>query len=97
MIRDHKPAGYVESHDSNGNKVITELRQCILCQRTWEYKPGSGSKRGFCMHHMGLLCGSKECMEACRNGTHVPFFDARMADDKRYTFHGGLLVRKEQI
>lgn len=86
MIADHKPAGYVATQNERGQEVVQELRQCCLCQATWIYRPGSGEKRGFCLHHMGLLCGQKACMEACRNGSHVPFFDARMADDNRYQF-----------
>lgn len=99
MIHGHKMAGNVTSFDPEGRKIERELRQCILCQATWIYQPGSGARRGFCLHHMGLLCGRKECMDACRNDSHVPFFDARMQDDRDYRFdsRSGLLLPASRL
>jgi hypothetical protein len=91
MIHGHKPAGYVQTTDASGKKIERELRQCCHCQYTWIYRPGSGSKRGFCLKCMGLLCGRKACFDNCS-----PFHDVRMQRDKAYRFQPltGLYVRR---
>ncbi len=58
--------------DSQGIIIVTCLdtgktlyegyvRQCIHCQYTWEYKPGSGIERGFCTNCDGHTCGRVAC------------------------------------
>ena len=61
MIHGHKPGGYFASADVNGHLIEGETRQCCHCQFVWEYKPGSGTKRGWCLKHNGFLCGREEC------------------------------------
>lgn len=59
MITGYKPSGYILEAD--GHTVRGETRQCVHCQYTWEYQPGSGAVRGWCMQHRGLVCGRPEC------------------------------------
>ncbi len=58
--------------DSQGSILITDIltgitlfegyvRQCIHCQHTWIYKPGSGIRRGFCENCHGFTCGHPAC------------------------------------
>jgi len=64
MILGHKPSGYVVTFDKNGNKIEQETRQCIHCQKTWIYQPGSKRKYGFCLKCFGIVCATcagKDC------------------------------------
>lgn len=61
MIRGYKPNGYYVTSDSSGVRIEGETRQCAHCQYTWEYRPGSGITRGWCMKCQGLLCARPEC------------------------------------
>lgn len=49
--------------DRETGRVLFEgnLRQCIHCQNTWTYKPGSDVRRGFCVRCNGNLCGRPQC------------------------------------
>jgi hypothetical protein len=61
MIHGHKTAGYFVKGVAGDHRVEGEARQCCHCQYVWEYIPGSGAKRGFCLHCHGLLCMRAEC------------------------------------
>ena len=52
MIHGQKPSAYFVTTTGDGQKVEGECRQCVHCQYTWEYRPGSGIERGYC-----LRCG----------------------------------------
>lgn len=67
MIVGRKPSGFTVGLDLSGNKVELETRQCVHCQFTWTYKPGSGVTRGFCLKCFGLLCARPECMSVNRD------------------------------
>lgn len=90
MIKGYKPSGYFVTIDKNGNKVEGETRQCVHCQFTWEYIPGSGRERGFCLNCRGLLCGAKACMQHC-----APFSEIAQQGYKEYELtDGGVFVKK---
>lgn len=61
MIHGHKPAAYFVTADGEGHKIEGECRQCVHCQFTWEYHPGSGDRRGYCLRCGGFLCARAEC------------------------------------
>lgn len=62
---DKNPAGFLTVVDNETGKVIMEagLRQCIHCQYTWIYQPGSGILRGFCFRCNGHTCGRVACQD----------------------------------
>lgn len=61
MIHGHKPNGYFRTFDASGKAVEGETRQCVHCQKMWNYKPGSGTWRGWCLNCGGFLCGEPHC------------------------------------
>lgn len=61
MIHGHKPSSYFVTADGDGHVISGEGRQCIHCQFTWEYQPGSGIERGWCLRCGGFLCARPEC------------------------------------
>ena len=61
MITGHKPSGYFQTHRGDGIRVEGHTHQCAHCGYTWEYQPGSGIRRGWCLRHQALLCGRAEC------------------------------------
>ena len=61
MIAGRKPSGYFETHRGDGIKVEGHTHCCAHCQFTWEYRPGSGTRRGFCLKCHSLVCGRPEC------------------------------------
>ncbi len=61
MIVGYKPNGYFATATGEGKKVEGETRQCAHCEYSWMYEPGSGRKRGICLHCMALICGRAEC------------------------------------
>jgi hypothetical protein len=68
MIRGHKPSFYFERGVSaDGHTEQGEGRQCVHCQFTWTYRPGSGITRGYCLRHDGFLCGRPECAQLQRS------------------------------
>jgi len=58
-----RPIGIVLITDIESGKTLFEgeVKQCIHCQYTWRYKPGSGALRGICWRCNGPLCGRKQC------------------------------------
>ena len=63
MIRGHKPSAYGQTYDGeSGKRIEVEFRQCCHCQFSWEYRPGSGDRRGWCFKHNGFLCARPECV-----------------------------------
>lgn len=62
MIHGHKPSSYFVTADRAGNKVEGECRQCVHCMYTWEYQPGSGIERGYCLRCGGFICARPECI-----------------------------------
>ena len=65
MIQGNKPSGYGVFTNPDGTRREIETRMCQHCQMKWEYKPGSGTRRGYCMRCNGLLCGKPLCMKYC--------------------------------
>jgi hypothetical protein len=63
MITGQKPNGYFSTFDEHGMKIEGETRQCVHCQHTWEYRPGSGITRGWCMSCHGFVCAREECLK----------------------------------
>lgn len=61
MIHGHKPNAYFVTSDGEGHKTEGECRQCVHCQFTWEYHPGSGVERGWCVMCGGFLCARPAC------------------------------------
>lgn len=61
MIHGHKPNGHFFTSNEHGGRVERETHQCVHCQAMWEYKPGSGIERGFCMNCHGFVCGGAQC------------------------------------
>lgn len=87
MISGDRPSGYIATSDE---KCFAETRQCVHCQYTWIYIPGSGAKRGICLKCYGLLCGRPECMRLC-DEKHAPFSEANQ--DARYRMTpGGVML-----
>jgi|SRR5882672_6090773 len=62
-IRGDKANGYFITADGDGRTFDGETRQCVHCQFTWEYKPGSGRKYGLCLSCNGLVCGNPWCKQ----------------------------------
>lgn len=60
-------AGDILVIDTVNGKQLFEgtLRQCVHCQFTWTYQPGSGQRRGFCRRCNGHLCGKRACLANC--------------------------------
>lgn len=56
--------GTLISTPIDGGKVVqSDTVQCVHCQAVWQWKPGSGKTRGFCLKCNGFFCGP-QC-EAC--------------------------------
>jgi hypothetical protein len=62
VIHGHKPNAYFVTASGDGKKIEGECRQCVHCQYSWEYHPGSGVERGYCLRCGGFLCARAECM-----------------------------------
>jgi hypothetical protein len=62
MIHGHKPSADTVTYDGNGHRIEGQCRQCVHCQMTWEYRPGSGIRRGYCLKHDGFVCGTDACI-----------------------------------
>ena len=76
MITGHKPSGYFVTSDGEGHKIEGETRQCVHCGYTWEYKPGSGDRRGWCIACNGFVCARDECMKMQLNLQKLYQFEA---------------------
>ncbi len=63
-----KPKGYFSIVGPLGMEDEGETLMCVHCQMHWRVKPGSGTKRGYCMRCNGPTCGKKPCEKRC-----VPF------------------------
>jgi len=61
MIHGNRASGYTVTGDGDGVRREGETRQCVHCQYTWEYVPGSGTRRGWCLKHGGFICARPEC------------------------------------
>jgi hypothetical protein len=63
-----KPKGYFTITGPMGMEDEGETLMCVHCQMHWQVKPGSGTKRGYCMRCNGPTCGRRPCEKRC-----VPF------------------------
>ena len=77
MMTGNKPAGYGVFTNPDGSRREIETRMCQHCQMKWEYKPGSGTRRGYCSRCDGMLCGKDLCMRYC-----IPYMDRIEAMEK---------------
>lgn len=77
IIQGNKPSNYTVYNDPSGKKVEGEMRMCAHCSIRWEYRPGSGKRRGYCKRCNGLLCGKDLCMQYC-----IPWIDKIDAMEK---------------
>lgn len=91
MIIGHKASGYLVTADRNGNKVERETRQCVHCQATWVYQPGSKRRYGFCLKCHGVICGNPECQQ-CKGPFEKQVEAALKNPPSGYKSSGGLLV-----
>lgn len=55
-----RPDGYVVTSGPNGRQEIDTV-QCVHCGYVWEFIPGSGRGRGFCLKCNGMTCGAETC------------------------------------
>lgn len=46
----------------DGRTEEYDVLQCVHCQFSWAYKPGSGAHRGWCRRCDGPVCGKSQCM-----------------------------------
>lgn len=87
MLRtvDRRPAGFLTVVDSLTGKVLMEagLRQCVHCQYTWTYRPGSGILRGFCFRCDGHTCGGVACMDCYPKEQRVDDMEAVAWQNRR--------------
>lgn len=65
----HSKVGIITDIPKDGGpKTTVDLVACAHCGYMWEYKPGSGRIRGFCMCCNGLTCGRRACRDkVCTN------------------------------
>ena len=62
MIVGLKPHAYCVTHGDDGcHRFEGENRQCVHCQYSWIYNPGSGMVRGYCTRHDGWICARPQC------------------------------------
>ena len=47
--------------DTGKTLFESDLHQCCHCQFTWQYKPGSGIRRGLCKRCGDITCGRTAC------------------------------------
>lgn len=69
----HSKVGTITTSPHDGGPSLTaDVVCCIHCGYMWEYQPGSGRIRGFCMKCNGFLCGRRHCREnvPCRHWLH---------------------------
>jgi hypothetical protein len=62
VIQGHKPNGYTTFMNAAGQRVEGETRQCCHCQKMWNYAPGSGITRGWCLTCNGFICAEAPCL-----------------------------------
>ncbi len=65
LLRVHtmpSPHGYILEERDDGRITEHDAMQCVHCQRTWKFRPGSGRQRGWCQRCMGVTCGAVGCM-----------------------------------
>lgn len=64
---------------------VASTQQCVHCGSHERVSPGSGKKRGWCMHCGGFVCGRPNCMKYC-----VPH-------EARIEYEEALNIKKEQL
>lgn len=69
MAKQHggrQEAGVIIVADPDVGIQEHSTRQCVHCQKTWIYIPGSGKIRGWCNNCQGFICGPgcEECVPA---------------------------------
>ena len=54
--------GNITIFNADGTVIFEgHVRQCVHCQHTWTYAPGSGILRGICGNCNGHTCGQPQC------------------------------------
>lgn len=58
----HSKNGTLISTPYGDDKVVqSDTAKCCHCGRVWQWVPGSGRKRGFCMRCGAMTCGNHAC------------------------------------
>lgn len=58
----HSCVGVLTSTDKDRDRAVqTDLVRCVHCGYMWQFVPGSGRRRGFCMRCNGFVCGQHYC------------------------------------
>ena len=60
-----RPKGYILVTGPVGVEDEGETLQCVHCGMHWRVRPGSGTKRGFCLNCNGPTCGKRPCETKC--------------------------------
>jgi len=55
--------GYFEVTDPEKGVIKGDTLQCGHCGRHFAVRPGSGTKRGWCLKCMKVTCGGPDCVE----------------------------------
>lgn len=101
MINGYKPNGHFRTFSDLGHKIEGETRQCVHCQFMWNYQPGSGSIRGFCIRHNGFTCNRDQCNREQRNRIAAlgdwPFECITFEDYNAYRFEKFLKLNNYQV
>jgi hypothetical protein len=57
------PHGYGIISEAGEKTTEMDTLQCCHCGAHFFVRPGSGTKRGFCLKCMQVTCGRSECLE----------------------------------
>lgn len=60
----------LETYPDTDRKGEADYVQCRHCQFTWQVRPGSGARRGWCYSCGGPVCGKPTCMQHCGGMRH---------------------------
>lgn len=57
-----KSGTLISTPADGGPVVVSDTVSCVHCAFTWQFIPGSGRRRGWCMKCHGIVCGRPACV-----------------------------------
>lgn len=76
LVTRHASGEFVEVGEFGRREGQTQ--QCCHCGRHWEVKPGSGTRRGWCVRCGKVTCGARACQ------TCVPYEEVVFRAEQRW-------------
>lgn len=78
-----------------GGVVVADTIQCCHCGYIFEYRAGSGKKRGWCFKCNAMTCGREKCDVCIPYEVQIEFMEGNINSANRKYYEDWLKINKK--